>query len=154
MALADEVVTRISAELLKGLTNQDDPTATVYDATVLAAAVADAGAEFLLETGLALDYTIAAHTAAGVEGVLYYLRKWTSNQKGLEEAERRWGRYLKKVARGLGAERRIMPSTTSVLEVAEETQDGRPDFGRANLDDMVPRMPGSYSDETDEDYRR
>jgi hypothetical protein len=135
MALADDVQNRVKTATLVQLTNPNDVTATTVDTTQLGYAVADAEAEFTIETGLSYDTTIAGHVLAGVSGVLYYLHSYAGMERANVEGLRtRWENALRKVASTLGNERRIMPTTSSVLDPSDETQDARPDHDRQRWD--------------------
>ncbi len=147
MTLKVEVTTRVSNQLLVELTNQGTTGTSTINDPVIDAAVADAEGEFFEEVGRTLDLTEKADVAAGVCGVLHYLHSY----KGLEtenagNLRRRWERWLAKLAVTSGAERRILPTTSSVLLPSEETRDARPDFDRARWERLVPDMPGGGDD--------
>ena len=141
MALWDEVVTRYSADRLVKLTNPEDATATSIDTNRSAAAVADAAAEFEVETGVAYDNTIARHVGAAVEGVVYYLmlRQGPMGSEGLTAQRDAWRQKLTGVSRTTGRNR-IMPSTTSVYTPSVVDTSGgvvRPDFDRDSLTGLL-----------------
>ena len=150
MALIDEVKGRISEGLLRELTNQGDTSATAINDTTLAYAVSDAEAEFLVETGIALDSTNARHTAIGVVGVIYYLYSYSGLQSETTQRQHQlWERGLLKIDSTEGAGRRIMPDSTSTLSPTAEQIGARPDMGRPRWSDYVPNMP--VGDDQDQD---
>ena len=142
MALADDVQNRVSANLLRELTNQGDTSATTVNTTVLGYAAADAAGEFLVETGLTLDTSKAQHVAAGVIGVLYYLYSYSGIETSTATKQReQWYRWLSKIDSTEGGGRRLLPSTTSKLSPTEEREGARPDFERSRFSEYTLTMP-------------
>ena len=142
MALADDVTNRVSANLLRELTNQGDTTATTTNTTLLGYAVSDATGEFLVETGLAVDTTKAQHVAAGVVGVLYYLYSYSGIESSTATKQReQWYRWLTKIDGTEGAGRRLHPTTTSALKPATQAANSKPDMGRDRFGDYTLNMP-------------
>lgn len=140
MSLRAAVEARLSAARLVQLT-RPDPGETTVDTDLLDLAVADAEAEFAEEVGVALDSTVAAHVAAGVQGVVYYLQSY-SGQKS-EAARSAWDRGLLRLARSLGGSAPILPQTISPLEVETPTRTRRPDNDRDAWGDVIlGRGPG------------
>jgi hypothetical protein len=80
VALADEVEARYALADLVAASNPDDLTQTGVDSTRMAAAVADATAEFRHLTGLELDDTDAEHVAAACPGVVWFLARYNQRQ--------------------------------------------------------------------------
>jgi hypothetical protein len=64
MTLATVVTARVSAQRLVNLTNPDLPAPTTLDSTRLAAACADAAAEFEVYTGDVFDEADARHISS------------------------------------------------------------------------------------------
>lgn len=150
MALIDEVKGRISEGLLRELTNQGDTTATGINDTTLGYAVTDAAAEFLIETGIALDSSSAKHVAAGVVGVIYYLYSYSGLQTETATRQReRWERLMLKVDSTEGAGKRILPASNSTLSPTAERVGSRPDFERSRFNDYTLQMP--MGDDPDSD---
>ena len=142
MALADEVSNRLSANLLRELTNQGDTSATTVNTTVLGYAATDAAGEFLVETGLTLDTTKAQHVAAGVIGTLYYLYSYSGIETSTATKQReQWYRWLTKIDGTEGAGRRLHPSTTSDLSPTAQLAGARPDMERSRFSEYTLTMP-------------
>lgn len=136
--LSAEVQTRISSKKLVHLTNQDDTTATSVNSTVLDAAATDAAAEFYETVGVALDTSDAAHVAAGVDGVLHYLHAYQGLETdNAQKIRQRWERWLERLARTQGAERRITPDSDSLYERSTVRSGTRPEEDRARWRDFV-----------------
>lgn len=145
MSLSTVVQARVSAEQLVQLTQQGDRAATTIDTDVLAAACADAEAEWQLETGVAFDSTVAAHAALGWVGVLYYLHSYAvagADQAATDKLRTRWERGLAKAARLLGSDMPLLAQTLSPLEREVEATTRRADNDRAAWRDyMLDRGP-------------
>lgn len=141
MTLQSAVTARISDELLIQLTNQDTRgTGLTVNTAVLAAAVADAQAEFSLETAITFVDTDPQHLWAGVKGVLYYLHAYSATQKeNTSKLKNEWLDALNKIARTLGGERRIMPKTDSQADPSQRRAGYLPDEDRQRWDSFVPR---------------
>lgn len=153
MALADEVEARVGTKRLLELTNPSARGATTIDAARIAAAVADAGAEFEVETGLALDESIPAHVAVAWVGVLYYLVSYSSGSDGdANKLKARWERGLRKIAHGLGADRIVDPEVSNNVVIPTTTNTRHPEDDRAAWRDVSLRTRGG--DDSDRDYRR
>ena len=153
MALADDVQNRVSANLLRELTNQGDTTATTTNTTLLGYAVSDATGEFLVETGMALDTTKAQHVAAGVVGVLYYLYSYSGIESSTATKQReQWYRWLSKIDSTEGAGRRLHPTTTSKLTPVDQLLGSKPDMGRTRFSEYTMNMP--RRDEENDDISR
>ena len=139
--LSAEVQLRVSASILIQLTNADAPGGSI-DTTVLDAAVADAEAEFFLETGIALNTSVASHVMAGVKGVLFYLHDYkTLDTAAIQSARKQWQNRLRLIDQTLGGGVRVSPSSSSPLEESTQTDGTRPDFDRENFRDGVLDMP-------------
>ena len=81
--LTTAVSARFRTQLLVQLTNQNDPTATSANSTVLGAAATDAAADFLTYTGTTYDETNAQHVRIAVLGVIAVLFQW-AGQEGMD----------------------------------------------------------------------
>lgn len=141
MALADEVIARLSSTRLIQLTTPDNPPASSYDATRLAAAVADVGGDFRAYAGVELDVTIKEHVAYGFDGVVIYLRKY----QGMADAGEidRWRGQLRQLA---AQKAWIAPTSTSDLDPssdADRPRPRRPDFDDERLTGYRPAPPRS-----------
>jgi len=144
MALADRVQERIATQLLLELTNQGLPAATSVDLTKLGYAAADVEAEFEVETGLAYDETVALHVAAASQGVVVKLMEYSGiTGRNTEQLTSRYRKMLIRIAQTTGSERRLLPTSNSVLEPSEENQDARPDYDRRRWQDFVPDSAGA-----------
>ena len=139
--LATEVQTRIDTPTLVQLTNRGSNTATTVNTTLLAAAVADAQAEFGLLTGLTYDQTNALHTAVGVIGVHAFLLGYGDPGQVTNPVRDRWLAQLEQIAVSKGTRRRILPSTSSELEPSEEVDGTLPDFDRARWRQLTLDSP-------------
>jgi len=146
--LAD-VQARYANELLVELTNQGVRTASTANTTKIAAAIADASAEFEEETGIVPDAANASHTAAISVGAVHYLHVYTTIQS--ERARRfaeDWTKWLKRLASSKGNERRLLPSTSSTANPSERTAGHRPDFDREQWDAYTLGAPRGGSRST------
>jgi len=154
MTLRAAVELRVSEELLTSLTRQDQRgTGLAPDTDVLDAACADAIAEFAIETALTFDSSNSQHVWAGVKGALYYLHVYSATQKEvLSRLRTDWENALNKIARSLGAERRIMPRSSSVAQPSQRQSGFMPDDDRVRWNDMSPRPPRGR-DSGDETWR-
>ena len=143
MTLAAEVTTRLSTQRLVELTNPDDNSVTTVNATRLAAAIADAQADFARITGVAFDEADAEHVAAGVAGVVLYLYEFRG-LPGTDFTERlraTWEARCRRLAR-------LLPRTTSLLTPTDPDLAGgpvRPAFDPSHLGDLRPRPPTAGS---------
>lgn len=145
MALSDLVTARWSSDKLVRLTNPDAP-ASAVDSARLAAACADAAAEFELLVGVPFDSTDAFHASAACDAVAWVLMKNGGTVQGdsLEAAEKRFFDAAERLALTRGGRARIAPTTNSLLTPSEEVPEGRevrPDFDRGNMGIFL-RPPG------------
>lgn len=146
MALADEVTTRLPSQVLVELTNPNTPSATTADATVLAAAAADAQADFQIFAGVEYDNSDVRHVRVGVEGTVYHLHKYKlpPGHPALNSMTQQYNENLQALARVTGRNR-IMPKTTSVLVPSDEQshsgQTVRPSFDRDRFGALEPQPP-------------
>lgn len=148
MSLTTQVTDRISGQLLIELTNHGSTTASSVNSTRLAAAVADAEGQFLVEVGVAYDDSDAAHVAVAVDGVLWYLHIRTGQTgRNVDAIQSRWNAGLIRLAATRGSERRLLPTSSSPLEASTETTGRRPDSDRDRWSDYVPAAPGGDDDE-------
>jgi len=139
MALADEVIARLSNSLLVRLTNPDS-TGNAIDTDRLDAAVADVQAEFPASAGEEFDLANPAHVSMAVEGVEARLR-YVSTGK-----DEKWVAFLARLTSyaDAGPRARVTPRTTSELTPSRErrgTETVRPDFDRGRFDDVAPAGP-------------
>ena len=149
MTLSANVQGRISSQLLIELTNQSDVAATTLNTTVLDYAIADAQGEFLTFVGKAYDDSEATHVPVGVDGVMYYLNKYTgATTEHLDTLRTRFFRGMSALATTQGAERRLTPQSTSTNTPSTETSGRRPDHDRDRWADFVP--DSMRSDDADE----
>lgn len=147
MSLVASVQARYSAQLLLSLTNPQDSTATVEGAARLALAATDVEAAFKVYAGAAYDDADPTHVSLAVEGVLVKLRVYLGQTKA-EEQYTAWTKRLDDL-RKIGANDRILPVSSSVLEPASESRDGetvRPWSDIGVFDHLVPDPPGGSSD--------
>lgn len=152
MSFVTEVQTRVSAQLLLELTRQDQPDETTSAAAVLAAASADAVAEFEVETQLDADDTNAEHVAAMVVGIVWFLHEYTGvGSDRAEKYRQRWQGWLSRLAAARGAEMRILPKTSSVKRPSEPLVDEVPYSDVTRWDDYVLGAPGGSRSRDDED---
>lgn len=140
MTLASQWTTRVSSAKQVELTNPDNNPAGTVDAARLAAAAADAQAEWQQVTGLAYDDTNAAHVASAVPGVTVYLYESrgisTTGALGAFVRES-WERKMRRMVS-------IPALTTSGLDPSKDpTGDGQvlPQFDDQAMSNQVPRAP-------------
>lgn len=127
MALSDEVQGRVNAQLLRELTRHGQTSPTSVDTTILGYACTDAAAEFGVLVGVDYDNTNAEHVAAAIDGVLYYLHRYTGLQgEALRNHREAWERNCRRLAFTRGSRRRIAPFTDSVLEPSTKRSGARP----------------------------
>ena len=146
--LGDAVTARDTAGRLVNLTNAATSAgraATNVDTTVLAAAVADATADFATKAGETLDATNAQHLAIAVPGVWAYLTLW----KGQEGAQAQMDRFQKSCEdyRMTRANKRITPITDRGVgpspDVDGDGQGRRPEFDAPRFSRSQINPPGS-----------
>lgn len=142
MSLNTNVTGRVSDQLLIELTNQGDISATSVKTSVLDFAVADAQGEFLTQVGKAYDDSDSSHVPVGVDGVMYYLTTYTGQVTAkLDTLRTRFFRGMGALATTQGAERRVLPQTTSTAEPSTERSGRRPDHDRERWGGFVPNAP-------------
>lgn len=114
MALSAHVTARFGTNtpFLRNLTNHDDPAATTVNTTRLGLACDAAEADFPEHAQVAYDDTDNSHINAAVEGVIAYLRMWSSKQGPSESALDNFHKKLTHM-RNVGAGKRINPSYTA-----------------------------------------
>lgn len=143
MSLITEWQARFSSAKQIQYTNPDNSPANTVDATRLAAAAADAAAEFRSVTGRTFDTTDANHVRAAVDGVTYFLLKRGASVDGdfVRRLREDWHRQLAGLAD-------LAPVTTSLLTPSDPDLSGgpvRPDFDRESLGTLVPNPPSSQT---------
>ena len=111
MTLQTKVTDRFgtTSPFLINLTNHDDGDATTINDTRLGHAVADVGGDFLVEAQRAYDETLAEHVNAAVEGVVAYLRMYSSAQGKAGPEMDRFHERLRRLGK-IDARKRISPS--------------------------------------------
>lgn len=142
-ALSTAWQARVSTQVQVALTNPDAEGATSVDATRLAAAEADAQADFYMRTGLAFDSTNTAHVSCAVRGITYFLYTYRSTPKSAaaEAAREDWERACFQVARTLGSLKWAEPLTDSTLQPSgDPATPTAPYFDRNNWD-LIPPPP-------------
>lgn len=148
MALWDEVKSRYSAAVLRGLTNADTPSANTINDTVGGLAATDVQADFLLFATITYDATNPTHVALAVVAVFDKL-EIRRGLLGADEAAKRQAAWETKLAtlsrlRGVArvrptANSPYTPSTPSANATGEPIL---PPFDRQNFDDLIPNDPG------------
>lgn len=144
MSLVTNVQSRYSVQLLANLTNPQDPSVTVFDATKLGNASIDVEADFEIYCGVAYDDLDPRHVNVAVEGVITKLRIRTG-QYNAEELQDKWISRLRELARVTGRDR-ILPLTEGTLVPSREG-DGitppQPDFDRARFRYYIEGEPNA-----------
>ena len=145
MVLSTHVTARFgtNSNFLRGLTNHDDEDAATVNTTRLGLACDAAQAAFPVYGGQTYDDTNEAHIAAGVQGVIAYLRMWSTKQGASTGELTAFRDALKDIAR-IGPRKRANPLTTSVLTPSvPDTTAGtvRPRFDSEQFDDIRPNPP-------------
>lgn len=144
MALADEVTSRLSAQLVLNLTNPDNPKASTNDTTRLAKAAADAEADFKTFASVEFDVSDDRHVAIGIQGVVAYLKMWGAGganaRTELESFRTALGSLAKVTSR-----KRITPTTTSTLTPRDVPAEP-PAFDEKRFDDIKPLPPPAPED--------
>ena len=145
MALVDEVQDRYSEQYIRNITNPDNSSPSTFDAARLAAAAADAEAEFGFWTGVPFDLTDQMHINYAVEGVIVILKeKKSARNEDTKKAREEWEKKLKEYAVRAGAESRFNPRTTGIGEPSNEqvgTEIVRPKFDDRKFEDLNPDDP-------------
>lgn len=144
MALSDDVTARVSATLLRQLTNPDDPdsAAASVDTTRLGLAAADASGDFLTYAQATYSSSNAQHVPVGVMGTLAYLEMWGAKGASVASASmERFHAALRDLRRTQAAGKRITPTTSSVRTPSTDDSDAKPWFDRTRFDDIRPDPP-------------
>lgn len=144
-ALATAWQARLSTQVQIGLTNPDNEGATSVDSTRLAAAETDTQADFQMRTGLEFDDSVAAHIAAGIKGITYFLYSYrsTPRSQAADAARDDWEKACDRVARVLGSLAWAEPLTNSTLSPSSDpVGDPLPYFDRQNFDIIPPPPSG------------
>lgn len=151
MSLKDEIKNRIPKQRLVELTNADNPDATEINEDILDKAIIDTQNEFSINTGEIFSEDNNQHISIGILGVLVQLHKYcqilSDNTQKLYD---NWISMLYKYRITFGANKRIIPTTTSLLEPTTELEGGRavaPDFDKRVFDEIVPKKPASARDD-------
>ena len=145
MALSTHVTDRFGTNgaFLRGLTNHDDEDASTVNTTRLGLACDAASAAFPIYAGQNYDDTDEGHIAAAVQGVIAYLRMWSSKQGAASDELESFREVLRSIAR-IGPRKRVDPLTTSVLTPSTpDTTSGsvRPRFDPEQFDGVTPNPP-------------
>lgn len=145
----DGIKLTYDAQLLRTLTNSNNPGASSINDTIGNHAAEFAVEEFAIETGISYDSSLTSHNQAIYELVIYILQTW-ANKLG-ESADRRrelvYGR-LGKFAKTRGGRNRVTATTSSPDSPTDDTRGGaiaspKPEFDLTRFDGMIPNDPNS-----------
>ena len=147
MALVDQVALRYSNARLVALTNPDQPgSTTTVDSARLAAAAADAEAEFRAVCGVAYDDTDARHVAVAVLAVEWKLLAYTGLHSEVSKTvEAAFLAAAERYALTGGGRHRVGPATSSPLQPSVQESGTRPDFDREHFQAIQLRPPRGRS---------
>lgn len=141
MTLSSKVESKINPALLISLTRHGEKgTFSTPNATVLAEAVEDAKNDFETHTGVVFDDTDSSHITVGYWGVMFHLHDYAG--KDTEKSEQRFIKRCIAWSHSRGAERRILPTTSSVRRRTERVTDELLEQDNRHWDDFVPGSPG------------
>lgn len=154
MALSDRVTARLSTKRLVALTNPDAPHSTdTVNTTRLAAACADAEAEFEAVVGAEYDDSDSRHHAVAVLAVEWKLLGYSGTKdEAWARARDEFLASAERLALTRGGRARIAPTTNSLLTPSSEVPEGRevrPDFDRGDLGIFLRPPRGSGVDRGD-----
>ena len=112
MALADHVTDRFgsTSPFLIQITNHDNGDAGSINSTRLAEAVSSAEGQFLVYANVTYDDALEQHVDAGVNGVIAYLRMWSSAQGKATPEMEKFRDELRDIAK-ISSRKRITPVT-------------------------------------------
>jgi hypothetical protein len=142
MSLQTVVEARVSAQKLVHLTNPDDPDATVKDDVRLAAACADAAAEFEVYCGAVFDETDARMISPAVDLVILTLQeRGAASTEGLGAQREKVIERIKDLAQVTGRNRIVPESAAATTET----------FPDSAFENVLLDPQGAEADDTDED---
>lgn len=148
MTIASRAQERISEQLLLEWTNQGVPAATSVNTTFLGYVADDVEGVFVAETGLAYDDSDKIHVKVAVDGVMARFQELSGvTGRNSDKIAERWQRGLIAIAQTSGSERRLLPTSNSVLDPSDETNNTRPDHDRGRWRDFVPNSTGADQDD-------
>lgn len=145
--LSTNAQTRWGANYLVQLSGADQAaTGTTLDTTRIDAAGTDAEADIEIYCGVEYDGTDARHVAAGVEGVIAYLRSRAPGASSeARSAVQTWRNVLKSGLATVTGRERITPDSTSEVTPSDENPDDRtdvrPPFDSRHFVDIIPTPP-------------
>lgn len=145
--LSTNAQTRWGANYLIQLSGADQAaTGTTLDTTRIDAAGTDAEADIAIYCGVAYDGTDARHVAAGVEGVIAYLRSRAPGASSeARSSVQSWRTSLKNGLALVTGRDRVTPDSTSELTPSDENPDDRDDvrpaFDSRHFVDIIPASP-------------
>jgi hypothetical protein len=153
-SLSSEVQARYPAQLLIGLTNPQNNSASAINSTVMDAAIADAVNEFA-NVGLSLDSADVAirHVSAACYGVMYFLYQYRQTlDSEFARAEELWQRALHGLVQATARDR-ILPSSNNELSLSSDLGEGQSErylaFDERHFDGLAPWAPRSSSTRDD-----
>jgi len=150
MTISSRAQERISAQLLLEWTNQGVPAATTINTTVLGYVADDVEGVFVAETGLAYDDADKIHVKVAVDGVMSRFQELSGiTGRNSDAITARFQKGLIRIAQTLGSERRLLPTSNSVLEPSTEQSGRRPDYDRDRWSGFVPHAPGDVDEDDD-----
>jgi phage gp36-like protein len=120
MPLETHVQNRISAALLRELTNPDNPSANAVNMALLQRAVEDVQADFKIYAGIQYDDTDVRHIAMAVQCVVWKLQIWLTRSALVDQLHERYVRALERFAQVTGRNR-VIPAVPE-LEVGERAR--------------------------------
>lgn len=144
MPLITHVQNRYSVQLLRELTNPDEPADTAVDtAGRLQQAANDVEADFRVYAGITYDDADARHIAVAVVGVVQKLRVYMGQISDAMDAERKWRDMLVDLSK-VTSRNRIMP--VAATNITDEDADAEPAFRDSNFDNYRVGEPRGRSD--------
>ena len=148
MTLQAEVISRVSVQKLKNITNPDAAGATTYDSGRLDLACSDALGE-LATKGIIFDLANIQHVRLGVLIVIAILAEnGGASTEVAEKIRKRADDMMEKVAL-TGPRDRVLPTSRNELTPTPDQQFSgevvRPDFDRSFFTDLIPENPRTGS---------
>lgn len=143
----DTIKITYDAQLLRTLTNSNNPGQSSINDTIGNKAASFAREEFACEVGVTYDSTIVSHNMAIFELVIYILQTW-ANKLGESADKRRelvYGR-LKQLSKTRGGRKRVTVATSSPDDPTDDTRGGtipnpKPEFDVSRFDQTTPNSP-------------
>lgn len=150
----DTVKTIYDAQLLRTLTNSNNPGASSINDTIGNLAGSYATEEFAVTVGVSYDNTITSHKWAICELVIFILQTW-ANKLGDSAAKREKIVYdrLKRLSETVGGRPRVTATTSSPDVPTDDTRGGtisnpKPWSDVSHFDQITPSGPASGGDST------